>query len=145
MIEQTLYFIKPDAYDHREIIGKEITARFRIIQRAIILLNEEIIQALYPCDINKPYFSAIIQYLTQHHCNLGVVEGEDIRKKFLEFAGEQPIPDECAPHTIRYRFSRGFVFLGDGNYITMNAIHRTKDLEEFLRDIELLRRYQIRI
>lgn len=143
MIEETLFIIKPDGYDKREQIISDISVCFDITGTSIFKFESDFLASFYPKEIDKPYYSALVEYMLETPCVVGVIEGESVIRNFFEFAGTCLDPKKCAENTLRYKYSKGLDKTKSGMYIIKNGIHRSKSREEFESDIQIFKSYNI--
>jgi len=141
-VEQTFYIIKPEGLKNAAAI-KEIILNndLKIIESKQLLLKKDIIKVLYS-NLNKDLLEAHFKFMCNKINELGIIEGQNAVKKFLEISGKHTNPDLCSSGTIRNIFGEKMKYkIGQAIYYK-NAIHRSKTLLEATRDIDIFRKLQ---
>jgi nucleoside-diphosphate kinase len=115
-IERTLSIIKPDAVA-KDVIG-EIYSRFeqaglKIIAARMKQLSTAQAQEFYAVHQERPFFSALVEFMTSGPVMIQVLEGENAVFRNRELMGATN-PAEAAPGTIRADFAES---------IDANAVH----------------------
>ncbi|NNL96130.1 MAG: nucleoside-diphosphate kinase [Xanthomonadales bacterium] len=115
-IERSLSIIKPDAVA-KNVIG-QIYSRFenaglRIIAARMAHLSREQAEGFYEVHRERPFFSALVEFMTSGPVMIQVLEGEDAINRNRELMGATN-PQEAAPGTIRADFAES---------IDANAVH----------------------
>ena len=115
-VERTLSIIKPDAVG-KNIIGK-IYSRFetnglRIVASRMLRLSDDVAGGFYAEHRERPFFPALIEFMTSGPVVVQVLEGEDAIAKNRELMGATN-PQEAAEGTIRADFASS---------IDANAVH----------------------
>ena len=126
--QRTLSIIKPDAVS-KNVIGK-ILARFeenglKIIAGKLISLSEAKASGFYAEHKGRPFFPALIEFMTSGPVFVQVLEGEDAVMKNRELMGSTN-PIEAAPGTIRADFAKS---------IDANAVHGSDSPKSAEREI----------
>ena len=126
--QRTLSIIKPDAVS-KNVIGK-ILSRFeenglKIIAGKLISLSEAKASGFYTEHKERPFFPALIEFMTSGPVFVQVLEGEDAVMKNRELMGSTN-PAEAAPGTIRADFAKS---------IDANAVHGSDSPESAEREI----------
>ena len=114
--ERTLSIIKPDAVT-KDVIG-EIYTRFeqaglKIIAARMKFLTREEAERFYDVHRARPFFSALVEFMTSGPVMIQVLEGENAITRNRELMGATD-PAEAAPGTIRADFASS---------IDANAVH----------------------
>ncbi len=127
-IQRTLSIIKPDAVS-KNVIGK-IISRFednglKIVAGKLLSLSEEMAAGFYAEHKGRPFFKALIEFMTSGPIFVQVLEGEDAVIKNRELMGSTN-PEEADPGTIRADFAKS---------IDANAVHGSDSLESAVREI----------
>ena len=127
-IERTLSIIKPDAVS-KNVIGK-ILSRFednglKIVAGKLVSLSEELASGFYAEHEGKPFFSALIEFMTSGPVFIQVLEGDNAIAKNRELMGNTN-PEEAAPGTIRADFAIS---------IDANAVHGSDSANSAEREI----------
>lgn len=115
-IERTLSIIKPDAVA-KDVIG-EIYSRFeqaglKIIAARMKQLSKAQAEEFYAVHKARPFFSALVDFMTSGPVMIQVLEGENAISRNRELMGATN-PTEAAPGTIRADFAES---------IDANAVH----------------------
>ncbi|MSQ99217.1 MAG: nucleoside-diphosphate kinase [Xanthomonadales bacterium] len=115
-VERTLSIIKPDAVA-KGVIG-EIVSRFeqaglKIIAAHMKQLSRAQAQEFYAVHKARPFFSALVDFMTSGPVMIQVLEGENAIFRNRELMGATN-PAEAAPGTIRADFAES---------IDANAVH----------------------
>ena len=127
-VERTLSIIKPDAVG-KNIIGK-IYSRFednglRIVACKMLRLNDPVAGGFYAEHKGRPFYPALIEFMTSGPVVVQVLEGEGAVAKNRELMGATN-PAEAAAGTIRSDFASS---------IDANAVHGSDSPESAAREI----------
>ena len=127
-VERTLSIIKPDAVG-KNIIGK-IYSRFesnglQIVAARMLRLSDEVAGGFYAEHRERPFFPALIEFMTSGPVVVQVLEGEDAIAKNRELMGATN-PQEAAPGTIRADHAKT---------VDENAVHGSDSDENATREI----------
>ena len=127
-VERTLSIVKPDAVG-KNVIG-EIYSRFeqnglRIVAARMLRLSEEVAGGFYAEHKERPFFPALIEFMTSGPVCVQVLEGENAILKNRELMGATN-PQEAAPGTIRADFAES---------IDANAVHGSDSAASAEREI----------
>ncbi len=127
-IERTLSIIKPDAVA-KNVIG-EIYTRFErgglaIVAARMQQLTRAEAEAFYDVHRGKPFFDALVDFMTSGPCMIQVLEGENAIARNRELMGHTD-PRQAAPGTIRHDFATS---------IDANAVHGSDSPETAAREI----------
>jgi nucleoside-diphosphate kinase len=127
-VERTLSIIKPDAVG-KNIIGK-IYSRFetnglRIVASRMLRLSDTVAGGFYAEHRERPFFAALIQFMTSGPVVVQVLEGEGAVAKNRELMGATN-PKDAAAGTIRADFASS---------IDANAVHGSDSPESAAREI----------
>ena len=106
--QRTLSIIKPDAVS-KNVIGK-IISRFednglKIVAGKLLSLSEEMAAGFYAEHEGRPFFKALIEFMTSGPIFVQVLEGEDAVIKNRELMGSTN-PEEADRGTIRADFAK---------------------------------------
>ena len=126
--EQTLSIIKPDAVQ-KQLVGT-ILARFeaaglRLVQMQLMHLSKEQAQGFYAEHQGKPFFDALIAFMTSGPVVVQVLEGEDAIDLNRRLMGDTD-PRKAAPGTLRADFA---------DSIDANAVHGSDSPAAAAREI----------
>ncbi|MEJ6541145.1 MAG: nucleoside-diphosphate kinase [Halioglobus sp.] len=127
-VERTLSIMKPDAVG-KNIIGK-IYARFEanglhIVASRMLRLSDTVAGGFYAEHKERPFFPALIEFMTSGPVVVQVLEGEGAIAKNRELMGATN-PAEAAEGTIRADFASS---------IDANAVHGSDSPESAAREI----------
>ena len=127
-VERTFSIVKPDAVA-KNLIGK-IYSRFeanglRVVASRMMRLSEEVASGFYAEHNERPFFPALIEFMTSGPVVVQVLEGEDAIAKNRELMGATN-PQEAAEGTIRADFAES---------IDANAVHGSDSPESAAREI----------
>ena len=115
-VERALSIIKPDAVA-KDVIG-EIYSRFeqaglKIVAAKMKHLTRDEAEAFYAVHRDRPFFAALVEFMTSGPVMIQVLEGENAISRNRELMGATN-PSEAAPGTIRADFAQS---------IDANAVH----------------------
>lgn len=115
-IERTISIIKPDAVA-KNVIGK-IYSRFeeaglKIVAAKMKQLSRQEAEGFYAVHRERPFFKALVEFMTSGPVMIQVLEGENAVAKNRELMGATN-PKDAAPGTIRADFAQS---------IDANAVH----------------------
>jgi nucleoside-diphosphate kinase len=127
-VERTLSILKPDAVG-KNIIGK-IYSRFetndlQIVASKMLQLSDAVAGGFYAEHKERPFFPALIEFMTSGPVVVQVLEGEGAIAKNRELMGATN-PQEAAEGTIRADFASS---------IDANAVHGSDSAESAAREI----------
>jgi nucleoside-diphosphate kinase len=128
-VERTLSIIKPDAVA-KNVIG-QIYARFeqanlKIVAARMEQLSREQAEGFYSVHRERPFFSALVEFMTSGPVMIQALEGDDAIALNRELMGATN-PQEAAPGTIRADFAES---------IDANAVHGSDGAETAKAEIE---------
>jgi nucleoside-diphosphate kinase len=115
-VERTLSIVKPDAVA-KNVVG-EIYSRFeknglRIVASKMLRLSDVVAGGFYAEHRERPFFPALIEFMTSGPVVVQVLEGEDAIATNRRLMGATN-PQEADPGTIRADFAQS---------IDANAVH----------------------
>ena len=127
-VERTLSIIKPDAVA-KNIIGK-IYSRFesnglQIVAAKMLRLSDTVAGGFYAEHEGRPFYPALIEFMTSGPVVVQVLEGENAIAKNRELMGATN-PEEADEGTIRRDFASS---------IDANAVHGSDSPESAAREI----------
>ena len=130
-MEKTLAIIKPDA-TNRNIIGEIISIiennKFKVVRLSSMILTESKAKEFYDIHSSKPFFDALIEYMTSGMIVAIVLERDNAVREFRDLIGDTN-PDNAKDGTIRKKFA-----LNQSN----NSIHGSDSNENAIREIKLM-------
>ena len=131
IMEKTLAIIKPDA-TNRNIIGEIISIiennKFKVVRLSSMILTESKAKEFYDIHSSKPFFDALIEYMTSGMIVAIVLERDNAVREFRDLIGDTN-PDNAKDGTIRKKFA-----LNQSN----NSIHGSDSNENAIREIKLI-------
>ncbi len=127
-VERTLSIIKPDAVA-KNVIG-EIYSRFekaglKIVASKMMHLSQEKAEGFYAEHSERPFFGALVEFMTSGPVVVQVLEGEGAVLKNRDLMGATN-PKEADAGTIRADFAES---------IDANAVHGSDAVESAAREI----------
>lgn len=127
-VQRTLSIAKPDAVS-KNVIG-EIYSRFekaglRIVAAKMLRLSREQAEGFYAEHKGRPFFPALVDFMTSGPVTVQVLEGEGAVLQNRELMGATN-PKDAAAGTIRADFAES---------IDANAIHGSDSEESAAREI----------
>lgn len=115
-VEQTLSIIKPDAVK-KNVIGQILTrfeaAGLRIVAARMMHLSRAEAEGFYAVHRGRPFFAALVEFMTSGPVLVQVLEGENAIARNRELMGATD-PRKAAKGTIRADFAAS---------IDANAVH----------------------
>ena len=137
-MERTLAIIKPDAVGARNagaIVTMVEQAGFTIRAMRMSRLTTAQAEGFYAVHKDKPFFPALVKFMTEGPIIVMALEREDAILKWREVMGATN-PEKAGPGTIRKKF---------GTNIERNAVHGSDapetaatELAFFFRTVELI-------
>ena len=127
--ERTLSIIKPDAIlkGHRDIICSKIEkAGLRITNKKELLLSKSQAEGFYAEHKDRPFFKALIEFMTSGPVQVQILDGEGAILKYRELMGNTN-PKEAKKGTLREEFAES---------IDANAVHGSDSKESAMREID---------
>lgn len=127
-VQRTLSIIKPDAVA-KNVIG-EIIARFEqanltVVAAKMVHLSKEQAEGFYAEHKERPFFGALVEFMTSGPVVVQVLEGEDAVIKNRDLMGATN-PQEAEAGTIRSDFAQS---------IDANAVHGSDSPESAAREV----------
>lgn len=128
-LERTLSIIKPDAVA-KNVIG-EIYSRFeradlKIVAARMAHLSRAEAEGFYAVHRERPFFAALVDFMTSGPVMIQVLEGENAIAVNRELMGATD-PQQAAPGTIRADFAES---------IDANAVHGSDGADTARAEIE---------
>ena len=128
-MEKTLSIIKPDAVrkDHIDEICKRIEdSGLNILEKKKMNLTKEEAEGFYIEHKGKPFFDALIEFMTSGTIQVQVLEGEDAIIRYRDLMGSTN-PKEAEEGTLRRDFAES---------IDANAVHGSDSPKSAVREID---------
>jgi len=127
-LERTFSILKPDAVGNN-VIG-EIYTRFersglKIVASKMLHLSQEKAEGFYAEHSERPFFGALVEFMTSGPVMVQVLEGEDAVRKNREIMGATN-PAEASAGTLRADYASS---------IDENAVHGSDAPESAAREI----------
>ncbi|WP_404401611.1 nucleoside-diphosphate kinase [Idiomarina seosinensis] len=127
-LERTLSIIKPDAVA-KNLVGaiyqRFETSGLRIVAAKMMHLSQEQAEGFYAEHKERPFFSALVEFMTSGPIVVQVLEGENAVLKNREIMGATN-PAEAAAGTLRADYAET---------IDENAVHGSDAVESAAREI----------
>ncbi|WP_448211419.1 nucleoside-diphosphate kinase [Colwellia sp. MEBiC06753] len=127
-IERTFSIVKPDAVAKNvigQIYNRFETAGLKIIASKMLHLSKEQAEGFYAEHSERPFFGALVEFMTSGPVMVQVLEGEGAVLKNREIMGATN-PAEALAGTLRADYA---------NSIDENAVHGSDALESAAREI----------
>ena len=127
-MQNTLSIIKPDAVKKGYTV--QICARIEdsgldIVLKKEILLTRNQAEGFYAEHKGKPFFEALINFMTSGPVQVQVIEGKEAILRYRSLMGSTN-PKEADPGTLRHDFAES---------IDANAVHGSDSLESAAREV----------
>ena len=129
-MEKTLVLIKPDAFGKNhagDILKIYEDAGFKILAAKVMKMTNELAAKHYAEHIGRPFYPALVEFMTSAPLMALVVGGDDVIKKVREINGATN-PAEAAEGTVRKLFAEDK---------TKNAVHASDSKESAAREIPI--------
>jgi len=130
-MERTLVICKPDAVERHlvgEIVGRLEAKGLRLVAGELRTIDRETATTHYGEHEGKPFFDALVEFITRSPVLLLVVEGPDGTVNMVRSLMGATDPADAAPGTIR----------GDlATETTENLVHGSDSVESAKREIAL--------
>ena len=129
-MEKTLVLIKPDAFgkNHAGAILKIYEdAGFKLVAAKVMQMTAAIAAKHYVEHIGRPYYPALVDFMTSSPLMAVVLSGDDVIKKVRELNGATN-PVEAADGTIRKLYAEDK---------TKNAVHASDSPASAAREIPI--------
>jgi len=127
-MQNTLSIIKPDAV--KKGYTEQICARIEdsgldIVLKKELLLTRNQAEGFYAEHKGKPFFEALINFMTSGPVQVQVLEGKGAISRYRSLMGSTN-PKEADPGTLRHDFAES---------IDANAVHGSDSLESAAREV----------
>ena len=127
-VETTLSIIKPDAFAKgytEEICSRLEEQGLAIKEKKQLHLSTKKAEGFYIEHKERPFFKALVEFMTSGPIQVQVLEGENAISRYREIMGSTN-PQEAAPGTLRSDFAES---------IDANAVHGSDSSESAEREI----------
>ena len=127
-VEKTLSIIKPDGVEKNvigQILSRFETAGLKIVAGKMIQLDESLAGSFYEVHKERPFYSALVSYMSSGPVFVSVLEGENAVALNRELMGATD-PKEAAPGTIRADFATS---------IDANTVHGSDSVENAKKEV----------
>jgi nucleoside-diphosphate kinase len=132
--EQVLVLVKPDGVERGlvgQVIGRAEARGYRIARLELRCATPELLAEHYAEHRSKPFYPALVEYMTAGPVVAMVLEGAQVITAFRAMAGATD-PVKAAPGTIRGDFGRDW---GTGDI--QNIVHASDSPESAGREIAI--------
>ncbi|MBR0061825.1 MAG: nucleoside-diphosphate kinase [Selenomonadaceae bacterium] len=129
-MEKTLVLIKPDAFGKNhagDILNIYEDAGFKIVAAKVMNMTPELAAIHYVEHIGRPYYPALVEFMTSAPIMALVLSGDDVIKKVRELNGATN-PAEAAEGTVRKLYAADK---------TKNAVHASDSEASAAREIPI--------
>ena len=127
-MQNTLSIIKPDAVKKgyvEQICARIEDSGLKIVLKKELLLTKNQAEGFYAEHKGKPFFEALIDFMTSGPVQVQILKGEDAITRYRSLMGSTN-PKEADPGTLRYDFAES---------IDANAVHGSDSLESAAREV----------
>ena len=127
-MQNTLSIIKPDAVKKgytEQICTRIEDSGLDIVLKKELLLTRNEAEGFYAEHKGKPFFEALINFMTSGPVQVQVLEGKEAISKYRSLMGSTN-PKEADPGTLRHDFAES---------IDANAVHGSDSLESAAREV----------
>ncbi|MFA5998370.1 MAG: nucleoside-diphosphate kinase [Candidatus Paceibacterota bacterium] len=140
-MEQSVYIIKPEGMLLRNAIRQMIlSAGLSVADFYTVMIPRWVPAVLYPSLSREDgeIWRITCEHLINKKCEIGIVRGERAIERLVAVCGAETNPMQCDPLTVRGLFGEKTpIELAGGERYWLNAIHRSKNHEEVLRDAKI--------
>ena len=129
-MEKTLVLIKPDAFSKNhsgDILKIYEDAGFKVIAAKVMRMTPELAAKHYVEHIGRPYYPALVEFMTSAPIMALVLAGDDVIKRVREINGATN-PAEAAEGTVRKLYAEDK---------TKNAVHASDSETSAAREIPI--------
>jgi len=127
-MQNTLSIIKPDAVKKgytEQICTRIEDSGLDIVLKKELLLTRNQAKGFYAEHTGKPFFEALINFMTSGPVQVQVLEGNEAISRYRSLMGSTN-PKEADPGTLRHDFAES---------IDANAVHGSDSLESAAREV----------
>ena len=129
-MQKTLVLIKPDAFGKNhagDIIKLYEDAGFKVVAAKVMRMTPELAAKHYVEHIGRPYYPALVEFMTSAPLMALVLAGDDVIKRVRELNGATN-PAEAAEGTVRKLYAADK---------TKNAVHASDSEASAAREIPI--------
>ena len=129
-MQKTLVLIKPDAFGKNhsgDIIKLYEDAGFKVVAAKVMRMTPELAAKHYVEHIGRPYYSALVEFMTSAPLMALVLAGDDVIKRVRELNGATN-PAEAVEGTVRKLYAADK---------TKNAVHASDSEASAAREIPI--------
>lgn len=133
-IERSLVLVKPDGHSRGltgEVLRRIEAKGYTLAALQILTPTREMLGKHYAEHEGKPFFDALVDFMSSGPVTAVVIEGEQCIKGFRSLAGATN-PTEAAPGTIRGDLGRDW-----GRPAQENVVHGSDSPESAVREIAI--------
>ena len=127
-MQTTLSIIKPDAVQKgytEDICTRIEESGLKIISKRQVLLSREQAEGFYDEHKGKPFFEALINFMTSGPVQVQIIEGDEAISRYRSLMGNTN-PEEANPGTLRHDFAES---------IDANAVHGSDSVESAAKEV----------
>ena len=127
-MQTTLSIIKPDAVQKgytEDICTRIEESGLKIIHKRQVLLSREQAEGFYEEHKGKPFFEALINFMTSGPVQVQIIEGDEAISRYRSLMGNTN-PEEANPGTLRHDFAES---------IDANAVHGSDSVESAAKEV----------
>ena len=127
-MQTTLSIIKPDAVQKgytEDICTRIEESGLKIISKRQVLLSREQAEGFYEEHKGKPFFEALINFMTSGPVQVQIIEGDEAISRYRSLMGNTN-PEEANPGTLRHDFAES---------IDANAVHGSDSVESAAKEV----------
>jgi len=127
-MQNTLSIIKPDAVKKgytEQICSRIEDSGLDIVLKKELLLTRNQAEGFYAEHKGKPFFEALINFMTSGPVQVQVLEGKEAISRYRSLMGSTN-PKQADPGTLRHDFAES---------IDANAVHGSDSLESAAREV----------
>ena len=127
-MQTTLSIIKPDAIQKgytEDICTRIEESGLKIVSKIQVLLSREQAEGFYDEHKGKPFFEALINFMTSGPVQVQIIEGDEAVSRYRSLMGNTN-PEEANPGTLRNDFAES---------IDANAVHGSDSVESAAKEV----------
>lgn len=129
--------LKPKGYENKHKIIDTLSKQTHLEEVFEIVFSNQLMDLIYGRNLSwAPVFDAMKKYMIGKKTLFGITQEENAHEILHRISWLKTNPQDCVPWTIRSLY--GKIINVNGIDIIDNAIHRSKTLEQALRDAKWL-------